>query len=202
MDILLNPNIAYLFLAGGLVFSVLSLMAPGTGILEIISLFTLILAAYGVSNLPINGWALLILFIGVALFVASIRWHANIILLVLSICALILGSVYLFRSPIWWQPAVNPFLAAVVSIFSGAFFWFAAKKIIEARSLRPTHDLQTLIGAIGEARSDVHDGGSVQVGGELWSARSQEPIPNGSRVRVTGRDGFILEVEAEKPSGA
>ena len=35
MDFLQNPNVAYLLLAGGLVFAVLALAAPGTGVLEI-----------------------------------------------------------------------------------------------------------------------------------------------------------------------
>jgi membrane-bound ClpP family serine protease len=31
--------------------------------------------------------------------------------------------------------------------------------------------------------------------GELWSARSESEILQGSRVRVTGRDGLVLLVE-------
>jgi membrane-bound ClpP family serine protease len=66
---------------------------------------------------------------------------------------------------------------------------------MEAEFSRPRHDLASLIGAVGEARSEVHDEGSVQVSGELWSARSETAIPDGAPVRVTGRDGFILIVE-------
>jgi membrane-bound serine protease (ClpP class) len=91
---------------------------------------------------------------------------------------------------------VNPFLAATVSILSAGFFWVATQKVMQARSDRPTHDLGALEGAIGEAKSAIHEDGSVQVAGELWSARSQQPIPNGARVRVTRREGFILIVEA------
>jgi membrane-bound ClpP family serine protease len=58
----------------------------------------------------------------------------------------------------------------------------------------PSHDLESIVGAEGEAKSDIHHDGSVQVMGELWTARSSHPIPDGSTVRVTKRDGFILEV--------
>ena len=36
--------------------------------------------------------------------------------------------------------------------------------------------------------------GRVNVGGEDWAARSGEPIPTGTKVRVTGADGIVLEV--------
>jgi membrane-bound serine protease (ClpP class) len=198
MDILLNPNVAYLFLAGGLILAVLSLLAPGTGILEIFALFALLLAGWAVYNLPINEWALLVLLAGVVVFILAIRKPRAVILLVVAIVMLVLGSAFLFNSDndVWWKPAVNPLLAATVSILSAGFFWVATQKVIQARSVRPTHDLSALDGAIGEARSDIHEEGSVQVAGELWSARSQQPIPNGARVRVAGREGFILIVEA------
>jgi membrane-bound serine protease (ClpP class) len=87
-------------------------------------------------------------------------------------------------------------VALVVSVLSGGFFWFLARKAIEAGSVPPHQDLQALIGAIGEAKTDIHQEGSVYAGGELWSACSDHPIPAGTRVRVLEREGFTLKVEA------
>jgi membrane-bound serine protease (ClpP class) len=196
IDPTLAPTIAYLFLASGLILGVLAILNPGTGILEIVALICLVFAGYGVATLPVNWWSLLIIFIGLVLFLLAVRKPQQIIYLIVSIAALVLGSVFLFRGETWWAPAVNPYLAAVVSIFSAGFFWIATRKILEARSARPTHDLGALIETTGEAKSDIHTEGSVQVAGELWSAKSKEPISNGARIRVVGRDGFILEVEA------
>jgi membrane protein implicated in regulation of membrane protease activity len=36
--------------------------------------------------------------------------------------------------------------------------------------------------------------GRINVGGEDWAARSTEPIPTGTTVRVVGADGIVLEV--------
>jgi membrane protein implicated in regulation of membrane protease activity len=36
--------------------------------------------------------------------------------------------------------------------------------------------------------------GRVSVGGEDWAARSRMPIASGTRVRVVGSDGIVLEV--------
>jgi membrane protein implicated in regulation of membrane protease activity len=37
-------------------------------------------------------------------------------------------------------------------------------------------------------------GGRVNVGGEDWAARAAQPIPAGTRIRVAGADGIVLEV--------
>jgi membrane-bound serine protease (ClpP class) len=57
------------------------------------------------------------------------------------------------------------------------------------------HDLDGLVGQVGEARTNVNDEGSVQVAGELWSAKSDKAISAGSPIRVIRRDGFVLIVE-------
>ena len=67
--------------------------------------------------------------------------------------------------------------------------------MLEAEHVTPVHSLENLIGEIGEARSDIHTEGSIHVSGELWAARSNKIIREGARVRVLGREGFILLVE-------
>jgi membrane-bound serine protease (ClpP class) len=198
MDLLQNPTITYLLIAVGLIIAVLAVAAPGTGILELIALGLLFTAgvAIFVYELAINAWALLVLLIGAILFVISIRRPRQIAVLVASIVAIVIGSAYLFQGPEWWIPGVNPFVALVVSVLSGGFFWFLARKAIEAGSAPPHQDLTALIGAIGEAKTDIYQEGSVYAGGEQWSARSDHPIPTGARVRVLERDGFTLKVEA------
>jgi len=200
MDILLDPNIAYLLLAGGLICLVLSLLSPGTGVLELVALFALVLAGVGIYNLPFNLWALVILLVGAGLFILSLRRPKQWYLLLAASLALVIGSAFVFRGETWWRPAVNPLLAAIVAVLSACFFWIATRKTLEARLARPSHDLGSLVGTVGEARSRIHEEGSVQVAGELWSAHSDQPIPDGARVRVIGRDGFILKVEAVEPS--
>lgn len=194
-NIFLNPNLAYLFLVGGFSLALMAILTPGTGLLEISAFFCLILAGYGVYNLPINYWALVILLLGVFPFIWAVRKSGKIIYLGICILALVLGSAFLFRGDIWWKPAVNIILTVVTSLLTGGFFWIAARKTLEAESAPPAHDLTSLIGAIGEAKSDIHHEGSVQVLRELWAARSEEPIEQGAKIQVIDREGFILTVE-------
>ncbi len=194
MDILLNPNIAYLMLVAGFVLAILALFAPGTGLLEIAALFTLLLAGYGVSQLPVNLWALVVLGLGVFPFLLALRKSGQLVFLAISILALVVGSSFLFRGE-GWLPAVDPLLALFVSVVTAVSFWWIGRKAIEAEQARPSHDLGQLIGKVGEARTDILLEGSVQLAGELWAARSQTLIPDGSAVRVVGREGLILDVE-------
>jgi len=197
MNILLDPNFAYLLLLAGSMLGLLALVTPGTGALEAGALFCLVLAGYAVTQLDFNLWALILLVLSVAPFLYAIRKPKREIYLALSILGLVVGSAYLFLGERWWIPGVNPILAAVASLLYAGFLWLAIRKSVQASHAPPMHDLGALIGQVGEAKTRVHEDGSVQVAGELWSARSKSPIPAGRPVKVVARDGFILDVEAE-----
>ncbi len=194
MIFLLDPNVAYLFLAGGVVLGLLAIVTPGTGILEVGTFFCLAMAGYAVYNLNINWWALLVLGLSLVPFIFAIQKPKREFLLGLSILGLIVGSVFLFATESG-RPTVNPILASVVSLFLAAFLWIAVHKSIQAANLSPVHDPDALIGQVGEARTAIAEEGSVQIGGELWSARSASPIEAGTEIRVIKREGFILLVE-------
>ncbi len=194
MNILLDPNIAYLLLLGGTMLGLLALVTPGTGALEVGSLFCLLLAGYSITQLEFNLWALILLIGSVLPFLFAIRKPKRELYLALTILILVVSSAYLFRKPND-GPAVNPVIAVVASIFYAGFLWIAIRKSMQASLAPPTHDLGALLGQLGETKTRVHEEGSVQVAGELWSAHSKDPIPAGRHVRVVNRDGFILEVE-------
>lgn len=194
MDFLLDPNVAYLFLLAGVLLGFMAVVTPGTGIFELGAFFSLALAGYAVYNRPVNLWALIILMISVFPFVYAIQKPKREWFLALSILGLVIGSVFLFSTD-GFQPAVNPVLALVSSGLFAGFFWIAIQKTVLASRAIPSHDLSVLVGQIGEAKTRIHAEGSVQVAGELWSARSEKSIPNGSSVKVVGREGFVLVVE-------
>ncbi len=196
--LLLDPNIAYLFLAFGVLLTFFALATPGTGFLEISALFLLTIAGYAIYSLPINTWALVLLVLSLVPFVMALRNPSHCeFYLGSSILGVIIGSAYLFRGD-GWIPIVDIWLVIVVSLLVGGFIWFSIIKTIQALETRPAHDLDALIGVIGEAKTDIHEEGSAQIEGELWSTRSKTPIPAGTRVRVLARNGFILDVEAVK----
>jgi membrane-bound serine protease (ClpP class) len=194
MDILLNPNVAYLFLLAGVLMAMLALATPGTGFFEAGALFCIALAGYGIYNLSFNWWALALIFLSVVPFVYSLQKPKREAFLGLSIIILVVGSIFLFPSQTG-GPAVNLLVAFIASVLVAGFLWIAVGKSLQAAQVRPSHDLDALIGQVGEAKTRILDEGSVQVGSELWSARSELPIKSGSSVRIIRREGFILVVE-------
>ena len=194
MDFLLDPNIAYLFLLGGVLLGMLALVTPGTGLFEIGAFFCIALAGYAIYNLSFNGWAMILLGLSIIPFVYALRKPGREPFLAAAIVLLVLGSVFMFPRT-EDQQFVNPVLAIVASALVAGFLWISVRKSVDAANMRPLHDMTRLVGQVGEARTKVNEEGSVLVAGELWSARSDAPIPAGSSVRVVRREGFILIVE-------
>jgi membrane-bound serine protease (ClpP class) len=199
MDFLLDPNIAYLILLAGVILSFLAIATPGTGLLEISSVFCYLLAGYAAYNIGIRWWALGILVVSLVPFLYALRDPKRTVYLGGSILLLVIGSVFLFSSE-EGLISVNPIVALVASVISGGSMWLLLRKSIEAISRKPTHDLDALVGQMGEARTTVHDDGSVFVAGEMWSAKSAARIAAGSHIKVVKREGFVLVVEKVQPN--
>jgi membrane-bound serine protease (ClpP class) len=199
MELIVNPNIAYLLLMLGFVLLLMALVTPGTHFMEFGALLLLAAAGYEVFQLGFNWWALIILVLALVPFIYAIQKTRREWALALSILAVIVGSLYLFPGK-GWLPAVNPILAVITSALSAGFLWIAVRKGMLAHHARPLQDLKNIIGQVGEAKTEVLISGSVQVASELWSARSEKAIPAGSRVRVISREGFTLVVERDDQS--
>ena len=138
----LNPNIAYLFLVGGILLAIMAIFSPGTGMLELSAFVLLVVAGWEIYNLSFNVWALVLLVLGVFPFLLAVRKSRQLIFLMIAIIAFVFGSAYLFRGEQWWQPGVNPILALVVSLLAGGFVWLATVKVLEADRARPSHTLE------------------------------------------------------------
>lgn len=198
MNFVIDPNLAYVLLVSGFVLAVLALFSPGTGVVEIGALFALVVAGYGVATLPTNWWALVVLVVGVFPFLIALRRSQQWFYLVISLAALVVGSLFLFRTE-QGGPAVHPALAVLMSASAIGILWIVARRGIEAARMRPSMDLGRLIGMLGEASTDIENDGSVRVGGEEWTAHSDIFIPKGADVRVIGREGLVLQVEPVPP---
>jgi membrane-bound serine protease (ClpP class) len=114
------------------------------------------------------------------------------------VLAFLIGSALLFP---WdgWNPGVSLVLILLLSSLTLGFAWLVASKSVEAITARPVFSLDRLVGMKGQASSDIRGEGTVYVNGEEWSARSDAFIPAGAAVRVVGRQGLMLEVEAVTP---
>lgn len=199
MDVLLNPNVAYLVLAFGMLLAIMAVLTPGTGVFEIAALFMFLFVGWYVFVKPtsINFWAFGFLALGSFFYLVALRrFHEKVYLIVALLC-LVIGTYALFGGD-EDLVTVNPLLGVLIAFVTGGFAWIVTSKTLEAREMQPSHDLQRLIGAVGEAKTDIQTEGTVQVLGELWTAYSRVRIRAGAGVRVIDRQGFRLEVEPVK----
>ncbi len=194
MEFLLDPNIAYFVLIVAILFVLIAIITPGTGVPEVLALFSLAISGYAVYRLSVNWWALVLVVLSIGPFYFAVRGPRRELWLALSIVGLAVGSIFFFPAKTGLI-SVNPVLAVISSALFAAMLWISARKVVQIAMARPTHELSALVGERGETRTDVKDAGSVQVASELWSARSDKLILAGRVVQVIGRDGFVLIVE-------
>ena len=198
IEFITNPNTVYLLMIAGLLLSILAILTPGTGALEISAIVIILVIGWSIRYLRINYWAIWVLIAGAVMFFLAVRKPKKRIVLGISLLAFILGTTFLLRGAAWWLPAVHPTLTLIVSPLTAAVLWFLAVKVLDAETQLPYHDLREVSGAVGVTKTRVHEEGTVYVMGELWSARSEHPLTAGTPVRVLRREGFVLVVEALK----
>jgi len=188
------PNLVYLLLMAGLWLAAMAIASPGTGLLEVAAVVVLVMAGVGTLSVPLDLWALGVIGLGAVLFVGALRWRRTALWLVLSAVLLSVGSAFLLGMEAG-RTAVHPLLAAAVSILTIGFFWIAVRRGILAQRAKPAHDPERVLGQVGDVRTPLDPLGSVYVGGELWSARSETVLSVGTTVRVRGREGLVLLVD-------
>lgn len=190
---IIDPNIAYVLLVAGFIFSILAIMTPGTGVIEIVSLFSLVVAGYGVVSNPTNIWAIVILLPFIP-FLIIYRKNKQNKYLILSILFLNLGSYMIFKGETRLF-AVSPFLGLFIFTINAPVVWLILKKVSEAIDREPDFNPTRIINMVGIARTNIEQEGTVYVNGEEWSARSSQKILIGSKVKVNDKEGLVLIVE-------
>ena len=94
MELLLDPNIAYLLLVFTVAAILAAIVVPGTGIPETIAFFLALLSGYAVYRLGVNLWALGLLLASLVPFFLAVRGPRSTLWLVVSIIGMTVGSVF------------------------------------------------------------------------------------------------------------
>ena len=177
-----DPNLAYVLLVVGLILSLLAFLTPGTGVVEIGSLFAIVIAGYGIVSTPTNYWAVIFLILIFPLLFLYRKRKADYWLIALII-SLNIGAFAIFRGESQLF-SISPLLAIAVVIADSLVLWFVVKKIFEAIDTAPVFVPQSIIGSKGEARTQIAGEGTVYVNGEEWTARSKDLIPKNTKIVV------------------
>ncbi len=195
LNVISDPNIAYILLLIGIYGIFFELYNPGTILPGVVGGISLILAFYALHTLPVNYAGLLLILFSIILFIAEIKIPSYGLLTVGGIVSLTLGSLMLFDSSVpFIQVSWKVILFAV--ILTTLFFLFAVGMGIRAQRRKAVTGSEGLIGEEGEAVEAFRKGeGQIMVHGEIWKAQSEEKILKGDKVVVTEVKGLKLIVK-------
>lgn len=194
-----DPNAVYLLLMAGLWISATGTYIPGTGIAEISGAGLMIAAIYLMSLLAVNWLALIALVVGASLFFLLPLLKPEWVRFAEAGLALqAIASFFLFTNT-----AVSPLLIALAVLLAWGYHRTILRAILkQQRELSSTQKDEFLVGARGRVMQTIEERGTVQVNGELWTARSRKRLESGAEIVVTQQDGLELHVEKAKRDAA
>ncbi len=193
LNVLADPNIAYLLMMAGILGLYLEFSHPGLLFPGLAGGICLLLALTAFQVLPINYTGLLLILLGIGLLVAELFLPSFGILGVGGIVSFVLGSLFLFDSPDA-ELVVDRSIITTAALCVSAFMLFVGTLAVRAWRQQPRSGLEGLMGEVGVVRERLAPRGKVWVHGEYWTAEGDEEIEVGQRVRVVGIDHMVLRV--------
>ena len=198
LSLLADPNVSYLLFMLGLLGIFFEISTPGAVLPGVIGGISLLLGLYALQLLSVNYAGLALILLALILFIAEVKVPSYGALTIGGIISMLLGSFMLFDAP---PPLPGLSLWAVLptTLLVAGFFIFVVGAVLRTLSQRPYSGREGLLQQTGIAYSPIdRKQGKATVAGELWGARSQEPIEKGDEVEVTGMQGLTLLVKKKE----
>ncbi|WP_035074696.1 NfeD family protein [Maridesulfovibrio zosterae] len=191
---LLDPQVAYYLLIGGILGLFFELSHPGAIFPGVVGGFCFLTSLYALSILPTNAAGLLLILLSGVLFILEIFIISYGLLSISAIVSLFVGSLILFRGAEMQGIPVEIIIGTVVSFsfLAGLLIYLVTK----SQRGRLHSGIESLIGLEAEVLSFKNGRLKVRVRGEIWNAVSDENVifERGSKVRVTQITGLTLKV--------
>ncbi|MGA7917164.1 MAG: nodulation protein NfeD [Candidatus Acidiferrales bacterium] len=196
---IVQPDAFFILLVIGVLGLYVEFTHPGVFAPGVIGGIALLLALFAMHLLPINFAGLLLIALAFALFILEAKFPTHGVLGAGGVVAMILGALFLIRSPLTGM-GVSLLTAVAVVIPFGIIVIILMRLVLRSRHWKVSTGKEELVGEVGEVREALGSAdaaGSVFVHGELWRAAAQsgQSIPAGTRVRVRKVKGLTLEVE-------
>ncbi len=194
LEIISNPNIAYILMILGFYGLYFELSNPGAIFPGVAGAICLILAFYALHTLPINYAGLILIILGIGLFIAEAFITSHGVLGIGGTIAMLLGSVMLIDSA---SPVLQISWAVIIPAVALSALLFIITVTVAVRVYREKPDTgkEGLIGMQAVAKTDILKDGQVFMRGEYWGAWSDDPIPKGEKVVVIAVEGLKVKVK-------
>jgi len=197
LAVITEPSVALVMMMIGIYGLIFEFSTPGMVLPGVAGAICLLLALFALQMLPINYAGLALVALGIGCMVAELFLPTFGALGVGGIIAFAFGAVMLIDTdvPGFGVPAG---LVVGLSVVSGAFLLAMSTLLLRARRRPVVSGGDTLVGSAGIVLEDCHGEGWAEVGGERWRIRGAHALARGQRVRVTGRDGLVLDVAPDE----
>ena len=197
LDIISDPNIAYILFLLGLYGLIFELYSPGAILPGIVGVIALVLALYSMHTLPINYAGLALIIFAVILFLLEIKIVSHGLLAIGGIISLLLGSMMLIKSNSSLEMVkISRSVIISATILSALFFLFVVGLGMKAQRRKVVTGIEGLVGDTGEVMETLSPIGIIKVQGELWNAESLAgTIDKGEKVRIKEMKNLKLFVE-------
>jgi membrane-bound serine protease (ClpP class) len=190
LDVLINPNIAYILMMLGFYGLLFKITHPGVWFPGVAGLICMILAFYAFHTLPTNYAGLALIILAMALFIAEVFVTSYGLLSIVGVISMLLGSLFLVDSTAEFMQISLRLIIPIV-LATGFLFVFLVSLAMRAQRRVSPVGLQALIGSVTE----VSSGDKAEMGGEIWDLLSEQPLQRGDRVQVTAIEGMKLRVK-------
>jgi len=196
LNILSDPNIAYILFMLGMYGLLFELYNPGAIFPGVIGGICIILAFYSFHTLPINYAGLSLIIFAIILFILEIKIISHGILTIGGVTALILGSLMLIEDESSIEAvAISIEIIIMIAVLTLLFFFFAITLGIKAQRKKVTTGAEGIINETGIVITDLNPEGEIRIHGEIWRAEAVEGmIKTGSSVEVVSISNLKLNV--------
>lgn len=196
LDLLSDPNIAYILMMLGMYGLFFELYNPGSVFPGVVGGISLILALYSFNTLPLNTAGIALILLSIILFLLEIKVVSHGLLSIGGVLALLLGSLMLFDSPDGWEVIeVSLSVILTITLCTTLFFLFVLGKGVAIQKRKPVTGVEGLVGEMGIAIDALAPVGRVLVHGEYWNARADHSLAAGTTVIVRAVANLLLFVE-------
>jgi membrane-bound serine protease (ClpP class) len=195
LDRLANPNLAFLLLTLGALALLTEIVHP-TFFAGIFGIIALVFAYFALGSLEANWAGAALIVFGVVLLGSDLFIDGHGVMSAGGVIALALGGLILFNGSASGAE-VSRWLIATTTIVTGLFVFILITAIVKARRASKLRGGGSIVGAKGQARSNLSPDGMVRVYGETWFAHAEgREIADGEDVIVTKTTGLSLTVRA------
>ncbi|MEX1046665.1 MAG: NfeD family protein [Actinomycetota bacterium] len=192
-----SPTAIYVLLVLGGAGLAFELTQRGFGFSGISGALAIALAAYGMAVVPPWWPGLAMLVGGILLMSADVLVRRLGVMTYAGLAAFAAGS-FTFYKDASAGIDISPWLIGGAIAASFLYYGFGLTVAVQSKD-RLASTQRGLVGLVGEARGRLDPEGAVHVKGALWRARSDNgPIQPGTKVRIRGVDGLVLQVEPEE----